>query len=283
VIPLALGASCSSSDEPGETTSECSPALSYESFAGPFFLDWCTGCHSSALKEGERQKAPLEINFDTLDDIRKHKDEILVLSVHNKKMPPAGGPSDEERKLLGDWFACGAPADTQGFDPPAAPPPKQDPPPTGACAEPLQPLPSSVLPRCSAATSDCITQCDLELPDDEADDCRDACQEADTTPADTSLGYEIDCSGCVFNQLLACGEAHGCHDEVAGLMCCITDCQATGDPACLEAECTDEITAFGYCVYYGNEDCVKYESEWLSACFATGSAPPPDAGSPDGG
>jgi hypothetical protein len=238
LLPVVLGAACSSTDEPGETTGECGEALSYESFAGPFFLDWCTGCHSSALPEGQRQDAPLEINFDTLDDIRKHRDEIVTLSVHNKVMPPAGGPSDLERELLGKWFACGAPAQTNGFDPPPAPPPVEDPPPTGACATPLEPLPPAVLPRCSVETRDCVTQCGLDLPEDEADDCRDACQAADTTPPDSSLGTSLDCSGCVFHQLLACGEAHGCHDEVAGLMCCITDCQASGDPACLEAECT---------------------------------------------
>lgn len=268
---LGLIAACSSSDDGGEptnTSDECSTALSYESFAGPFFLDWCTGCHSSALAEGSRQEAPLDVNFDTLDDIRAFEARILARVVNEHDMPPAGGPSEDERKMLADWFACGAPAKSAGFDPPDPPPPKEDPPPTGACAEPRQPLPPSVLPRCAATTYDCVKTCELEKPEGEVDDCRDACTAADTTPADTSLGTPIDCSTCIFSQILACAENAGCHDEVAGLMCCITSCAASGDPSCLESECQGEITAFGYCVYYGDQECVDHDGAWLNVCYA---------------
>ena len=270
---VAVLASCSSSDDEASepATGECSQAMSYESFAGPFFLDWCTGCHSSSLQEGQRQEAPLDVNFDTLDDIRQRRELILAFAVNTHKMPPAGGPTDAERDLLGQWFSCGAPAETQGFDPPPAPPPNDPPPPTGACAEPRASLPASVLPRCSAATRDCVAACALEKPEDEVDDCQEACQKADTTPADTSLGDAIDCSGCVFNQLVACAENAGCHDEVAGLICCLESCFSSTDPqGCFESKCTGEATAFGYCVYYQDQECVDHSGSWLGACYEQG-------------
>jgi hypothetical protein len=29
---------------------------------------------------------------------------------HNMTMPPVGGPEDEDRSMLGEWLACGAPS-----------------------------------------------------------------------------------------------------------------------------------------------------------------------------
>jgi len=267
---LALSATpagaCSNAD-PDEAAPVCEAEVSYESFAGPFFLDWCTGCHSSALPEGYRQKAPLDTNFDSLDGILSRRDRILEKAVHTHAMPPAGGPSEEERALLGQWFACGAPSSTQGFAPEPPPEAEPEPEPSGACAAAREPLPSAILPRCSSETYTCVQNCALQ-PEGDADDCREACQKADTTPADTSLGYAVDCSSCVFLQLLACGETSGCHDEVARLMCCITSCATSSDPNCFQNECSGEITAFSYCVVYQGASCLDYDSGPMGACFA---------------
>lgn len=84
--------------------------LSWENFGAPFMLTWCNGCHSEALPDGERQGAPLNSNFDTLDDVRAWADDIWEESGdHNATMPPVGGPEEEERRLLAEWLACGAP------------------------------------------------------------------------------------------------------------------------------------------------------------------------------
>jgi len=265
-LATTLAGACSTADEE-DAGPVCGPEVTYESFAGPFFLDWCTGCHSSALAKGERQEAPLDTNFNTLDGIRSRSDRILEKAVHTHAMPPAGGPSDEERALLGEWFSCGAPSSTRGFAPEAPPETAPEPAPSGACAAPREPLPSSILPRCSAETYTCVQNCALQ-PEGDADDCREACQKADTTPADTSLGYAVDCSSCVFLQLLACGEASGCHEDVARLMCCITSCATSSDPNCFQDECNGEITAFGYCAVYQGTDCLDYDSGLIGACFA---------------
>lgn len=84
--------------------------LDYNNFGAPFVLDWCTGCHSRTLRAGMRQGAPLAVNLDTLAEIRQRAHAITVrTSSETPTMPPAGGPSGEERALLAEWLACGAP------------------------------------------------------------------------------------------------------------------------------------------------------------------------------
>lgn len=82
--------------------------LAYDNFGEPFMLDWCRGCHSSAVPRGMRQNAPLEVNFDTAADVQMWKERIAARTTGTKPtMPPAGGPTDEERALLAEWIACG--------------------------------------------------------------------------------------------------------------------------------------------------------------------------------
>ncbi len=83
--------------------------LDYQNFGKPFALDWCRGCHSSVVPANMRQKAPMGVNFDTLDDVRHWSERIaLRASGTQPTMPPAGGPSEEERTLLVEWLGCGA-------------------------------------------------------------------------------------------------------------------------------------------------------------------------------
>jgi len=84
--------------------------LSYENFGGPFVLSWCSGCHASALPEGDRQGAPVGSDFDSGEQIREAAPRIWSRSAdHNTSMPPQAGPDDESRERLGEWLACGAP------------------------------------------------------------------------------------------------------------------------------------------------------------------------------
>lgn len=88
---------------------DCSAStLTYATFGEPFIANWCRGCHSAELYPTMRQDAPLGINFDTLDEIRARRASVQRLTVTRRSMPPAGGPSDEERALLGEWLSCGA-------------------------------------------------------------------------------------------------------------------------------------------------------------------------------
>jgi hypothetical protein len=88
---------------PGGTT------LTYENFGQAFFSANCNRCHSAAI--GDRYGAPDTFAFDTIEEIRGHKDRIFIRSADtNDSMPP--GPDDPplaERQKLGDWLACGAP------------------------------------------------------------------------------------------------------------------------------------------------------------------------------
>lgn len=89
--------------------SQCEDSfLDYQNFGEPFVLDWCRGCHSSTVPTNMRQNAPPDINFDTLDQVKQWNERIAVRAASTTPtMPPAGGPSGDERALLAEWIACG--------------------------------------------------------------------------------------------------------------------------------------------------------------------------------
>jgi uncharacterized membrane protein len=95
-------------DDGGEVDPCADTALSYSNFGEPFMLDWCRGCHSAGVPAGMRQGAPADLNFDTLDQIIAEAPRIAVMAgPATPMMPPAGGPSVEERELLTEWIDCG--------------------------------------------------------------------------------------------------------------------------------------------------------------------------------
>lgn len=83
--------------------------LRYSSFGAPFMNAYCQSCHGSQAID--RQGAPGEFIFDTLEQIQRHRARIFVRSAaNNSSMPP--GPDDppaDQRQQLADWLACGAP------------------------------------------------------------------------------------------------------------------------------------------------------------------------------
>ena len=113
---LATAAGCGTGgDGPGDGDGSGDPDrcetsyLDYASFGKPFLLDWCTGCHGAAVPATMRQNAPTDVNFDTLEGARRFADRIAVRAAgETPTMPPAGGPSAEERALLVEWLTCGA-------------------------------------------------------------------------------------------------------------------------------------------------------------------------------
>ena len=106
-----------------EGRDSCDPeaGLTYTNFGDPFLGQWCTSCHSSALPEGMRQKAPVGMDFDSYDGIVGNIDRIYARAADaNETMPPVGGPDADARRLLGEWLACGAPGvpeDLEGGEP----------------------------------------------------------------------------------------------------------------------------------------------------------------------
>jgi hypothetical protein len=82
--------------------------LRYDNFGAPFLVNWCRACHSAGLPPDMRQLAPANVNFDTLAEIRTWSSRIDYTTAHGTSMPPAGGPSPDERDMLGEWLRCGA-------------------------------------------------------------------------------------------------------------------------------------------------------------------------------
>jgi hypothetical protein len=82
--------------------------LGYDNFGAPFMNNWCRGCHSSDVPKGMRQNAPIDVNFDTAANVTEFEERIRIRATGDKAtMPPAGGPTEEERALLAEWIACG--------------------------------------------------------------------------------------------------------------------------------------------------------------------------------
>ena len=97
-------------DGPMPDPDQCTTSyLGYDNFGAPFMSDWCRGCHGSAVPEMMRQKAPMDVNFDTLAEVQSWQLRIQMRATVVNTMPPAGGPSEEERLLLAEWLECGAP------------------------------------------------------------------------------------------------------------------------------------------------------------------------------
>jgi hypothetical protein len=84
--------------------------LTSENFGAAFMLTYCTGCHHSALPDGERAGAPVGVDFELLIKVRAQAERIWARAGdQNATMPPVGPPPADERARLGEWLACGAP------------------------------------------------------------------------------------------------------------------------------------------------------------------------------
>jgi hypothetical protein len=83
----------------------------FQNFAGPFFITWCTRCHSSRLTTPEeRTGAPQEFNWDVEATVRANLGRIRVqIGVENSMPLNDPRPSCEERRRLVRWIDAGAP------------------------------------------------------------------------------------------------------------------------------------------------------------------------------
>lgn len=103
---------------PGPTRAVCPPGgtpLRWESFGRELFDSYCLRCHASEREEGARNGAPTGFDWDSLDAVRTHAARIDAAAGAgpariNVFMPPSEpAPTVEERDLLAEWLACGAP------------------------------------------------------------------------------------------------------------------------------------------------------------------------------
>lgn len=112
LLVFLAGCGAGTGGEPVAGASACPPDsyLDYRNFGAPFLRSWCTGCHSAELTGEDRAGAPLGVNFDTRAGTLLHLERIEVRAAAQvPTMPPRGVPGPDERALLKEWIACGAP------------------------------------------------------------------------------------------------------------------------------------------------------------------------------
>jgi len=117
-MALVLVAGCDGGEEEGTPSGAVCPedsSLTWDNFARPFMDSYCTRCHSTTLTGASRQGAPNDHNFDSAEQVRQeldHTDEQAAAGPDSVNvLMPIGGPkpTEEERRKLGEWLACGAP------------------------------------------------------------------------------------------------------------------------------------------------------------------------------
>ncbi|MGA9520215.1 MAG: urate hydroxylase PuuD, partial [Myxococcaceae bacterium] len=76
----------------------------------------CTTCHAARPSSPMFPAPPLGIALETPADIRRHAERVFIRATATKTMPLANltGMTDEERALLGAWFAQGADVNASG-------------------------------------------------------------------------------------------------------------------------------------------------------------------------
>jgi uncharacterized membrane protein len=118
LLCLPLLAACDGGEEDGTPSgAECpdGSTLTWDTFGRQFLADYCTRCHSSELSGAQRQGAPNDHNFDSVEYVRaeiEHTDAEAAAGPDavNTSMPIGGPtPTEDERRKLGEWLACGAP------------------------------------------------------------------------------------------------------------------------------------------------------------------------------
>ncbi len=111
MIPtLLLVLACT--DVPGDSggPADCAdaPVVTWASWGQGFLIESCQTCH--ATTSPDRNGAPEDVSFDTLDDVKLHADRMLVRATGDAPdMPPRGGISDDDRARLQTWLSCWLP------------------------------------------------------------------------------------------------------------------------------------------------------------------------------
>lgn len=94
-----------SGDATGSSCPENS-TLTYANFGQAFIQSNCLSCHGSA--------GPEDPSLATLEQVQSHIDDIdraaaAGPNATNTFMPEGASVSTPERRMLGEWLACGAP------------------------------------------------------------------------------------------------------------------------------------------------------------------------------
>lgn len=91
--------------EPTDAFCEEAPPVSWDYWGEGFMIESCQPCHASTA--AERNGAPVDVVFDSEADVRRQAAAILAVATgEDPSMPPAGGPTEEDRALLEAWLRC---------------------------------------------------------------------------------------------------------------------------------------------------------------------------------
>jgi hypothetical protein len=93
------------------------PPLTYENFGEAILQRHCLPCHSANVRPGQRASAPIDVNFDSWDEVLAWSDRIQARGVVDQNMPPAGGMVPSERDQLAEWLRCEVLPATGVFEP----------------------------------------------------------------------------------------------------------------------------------------------------------------------
>lgn len=91
---------------PFAATCDRDPPLTYENFGDGILDRHCQSCHSVYVRGEQRGQAPLDVNFNSWDEVVDWADRILARAVTDDTMPPTGTMLPIERDQLGEWLVC---------------------------------------------------------------------------------------------------------------------------------------------------------------------------------
>lgn len=104
----------------GDTAYSCDrdPPLTYETFGEGFVSKHCTGCHGSLVRDADRNGATQGVDLDTYGNVLVFAErfEARVLDPEVPEMPPGGGPTEEELRMLQEWLTCSVYPDKESLE-----------------------------------------------------------------------------------------------------------------------------------------------------------------------
>jgi len=96
---------CAPEDDEIELFCADAPIVTWESFGKGFITETCQPCHASTSTD--RNDAPMEVQFDTHEDVLSFASRILERATGSAPtMPPSGGVDPDERYLTEVWLTC---------------------------------------------------------------------------------------------------------------------------------------------------------------------------------
>jgi hypothetical protein len=122
VLVCTVVTGCASNDSPHEhpgaaTGSSCTAGndLTYDNFGRTFMETYCVPCHGSESSPYRNDPKAANFDFRTLEGVRANNAHIDVAAAAgpfavNTYMPTSGPfPTEDDRRKLGVWLACGVP------------------------------------------------------------------------------------------------------------------------------------------------------------------------------